>query len=146
MYRCYLIRNGRIALGDDVDADTLANALTWGRRLMASRAAGGMFSGMEIWNGATLVYSDIGYAGETAAPAAIVSPFQTAESTILPNWRPSLARPLLAMQKGIGALADALSIIEGDAQPPEPEAATTSFARRLRKAVRRRTARGPIAA
>jgi hypothetical protein len=146
MYRCYLIRNGRIARGDDVDVDTLASALTHARSLMASRSAGGMFSGMEIWSGGTLVYSDTGYAGESAPPAAIVSPFQTAESTILPNWRPSLARPILAMRKGIGALADALSVIDGDAQQPDPEPAAISFARRLRKAVRRRTARGPIAA
>nr|WP_294504520.1 hypothetical protein [uncultured Rhodopila sp.] len=146
MYRCYLIRNGRIALGDDVDVDTLANALAHGRHLMASRSAGGTFSGMEIWSGGTLLYSDTGYAGESAAPAAIVSPFQTAETTMLPNWRPSLARPILAMRKGIGALADALSVIDGDAQQPDPEPATTSFARRLRKAVRRRSARGPMAA
>jgi hypothetical protein len=146
MYRCYLIRNGRIALGDDADVETLANALAHGRRLMASRCAGGPFCGMEIWSGATLVYSDAVYAGESAAPAVIFSPFQTAESTILPNWRPSLARPILAMRKGIGALADALSVIDGDARQPEPEAAATSFARRLRKAVRRRSARGPMAA
>nr|WP_294553595.1 hypothetical protein [uncultured Rhodopila sp.] len=146
MYRCYLIRNGRIALGDDVDVDTLASALAHGRRLIASRSAGGMFNGMEIWSGATLVYSDTGYAGESAAPAAVVSPFQTAESTILPNWRPSLARPILAMRKGIGALADALSIIDGDARLPEAEAANPTFARRLRKSVRRRSARGPMAA
>ncbi len=146
MYRCYLIRNGRIALGDDADVDTLANALAHARRLMASPSAGGTFSGMEIWNGATLLYSDTGYAGESAAPAAIVSPFQTAESTILPNWRPSLARPILAMRKGIGALADALSVIDGDARQPEPEPMATYFARRLRKAIRRRPARGHIAA
>jgi hypothetical protein len=146
MYRCYLIRNGRIALGDDVDVDTLANALAHGRRLMTSRSARGTFSGMEIWSGATLVYSDTGYAGESGPAAAIVSPFQTAETTILPNWRPSLARPILAMQKGIGALADALSVIDGGARPPEPEPANPSFVRRLRKAVRRRSARGPIAA
>jgi hypothetical protein len=144
MYRCYLIRNGRIALGDDVD--TLAHALDHGRHLMASRSAGGPFSGMEIWSGGTLVYTDTAYAGETAAPACIVSPFQTAESTILPNWRPSLARPLLAMRKGIGALADALSVIDGDARQPEPDASTSSFPRRPRKSVRRRSARGPMAA
>jgi hypothetical protein len=146
MYRCYLIRNGRIALGDDVDVDTLTNALAFGRRLMASRSAGGTFSGMEVWSGGTLVYSDTGYAGESGPPAPVVSPFQTAESTILPNWRPSLGRPILAMQKGIGALADALSVIDGDARQPEPELATPSFPRRLRKAIRRRSARGPMAA
>ena len=146
MYRCYLIRNGRIALGDDVDVDTLAHAMARGRRLMASRSAGGTCSGMEIWSGGTLVYSDTGYAGESAPPAAIASPFQTAESTILPNWRPSLARPILAMQKGIGALADALPVIEGGTRRPEPEPAYPPLPRRPRKSVRRRSARGPMAA
>jgi hypothetical protein len=131
MYRCYLIRNGRIAEGDDLDVETLASALDRGRRLIAERSKTGTFSGLEIWCGASLVYSDRCYAGDTGAPAAIDSPFLTRETTILPNWRPSSARPILG------------------APPAEQKAPPTSPGPigRLRKMIRRKPVRsGPIAA
>lgn len=82
MFRYYLIRNGRIAEGDDLDVETLAMALDRGRRLIAERSKTGAFSGLEIWRGASLVYSDRCYADEIGSPAAIDSPFLTGETTI----------------------------------------------------------------
>ncbi len=124
MYRCYLIRNGRIALGDD--AETLAGALEYGRRQIASQPASGPFSGMEIWRGGSLVYNDTAYGEANGSPAAIDSPFQTAESTILPNWCRSLSRPTTRE-----------STSEAD-QPPA--------ARGPRRAIRRPALREPVAA
>jgi hypothetical protein len=95
MYRCYLIRNGRIVEGDDLDVETPAAAVARGRRLIAERSNTAAFSGLEIWCGASLVYSDRCYADDTRSPSAIDSPFLTRETTILPNWRPSSARPIL---------------------------------------------------
>jgi hypothetical protein len=132
MYRCYLIRNGRIAAGDDFDVETLASALERGRRLIADRSKTGAFNGLEIWCGASLVYTDRCYADDTGSPAAIDSPFLTCETTILPNWRPSSSRPIMAT-------------------PPvaEQKVATVEAGpiARLRKMIRRRPLRSdPIAA
>jgi hypothetical protein len=92
MYRCYLIRNGRIVRGDYLDAATLEQAVTDARRLMAMHLRCGPFSGMEIWSGTALVYSDTPYGDTTGAPTPIDSPFDTPDTTMLPNWRPTLGR------------------------------------------------------
>jgi len=144
MYRCYLIRNGRIAIGDDLDVETLPKALAHGRHLIAARSKTDTFSGMEIWCGTSLVYSDACYADGDGPPPEIDSPFQTPESTILPNWRPSLGRPILAIRSA--ASQEAPPAVDGDAQQPIPDADTPSQVSRRRKAVRRKPVRGPIAA
>jgi hypothetical protein len=145
MYRCYLIRKGRIALGDDADGKTLAEALAHGRRLIASQSPGGTFSGFEIWDGASMVYGDTAYANDADPAVAIESPFQTAESTILPNWRPSLARPIVALPASIPLSADPVSVIREDGGPAAADA-ETSMIRRLVKAVRPRAVRDAVAA
>jgi len=144
MYRCYLIRNGRIAIGDDLDGETLAKALAHGRRLIAARSKTETFSGMEIWCGASLVYSDACYADGDGTPPEIDSPFQTPESTILPNWRPSLGRSILAIRSAASQAAP--PVVDGNAQLPTPDADTPSQVARPRKAVRRKPVRSPIAA
>ena len=144
MYRCYLIRNGRIAMGDDLDVETLAKALTHGRRLIAARSETETFSGMEIWCGTSLVYSDACYANGDGPAPKIDSPFQTPESTILPTWRPSLGRPILAIRST--ASQEARPVVDGSAQQPAPDAEAPSQVSKPRKAVRRKPVRSPIAA
>jgi hypothetical protein len=135
MYRCYFIRDGRIVDGNDLDAETPAEAVAGGRRLLEARAWSGFISGMEIWCGEALVYSDRCHADDTGTQAAISSPFATPETTILPNWRPTLARP-------IGVMAgDAVPVT--DTPQTDPEMMRLAA---LRKAVRRRAVRGTIAA
>jgi hypothetical protein len=58
MYRCYLIRNGHIAMGEDLCVETPDEAMDQGRRLLAAQPKGENFSGIEIWRGATLLYYD----------------------------------------------------------------------------------------
>jgi hypothetical protein len=58
MYRCYLVRAGRIAMGDDLDVDTLDEAIACGCRLLAAQPEAENFSGIEIWARASLLYSD----------------------------------------------------------------------------------------
>jgi hypothetical protein len=129
MYRCYLIRNGRIVRGDYLDGATLEKAVADARRLMAMQSRFGPFSGIEIWCGDSLVYSDTPYADVMGAPMPVDSPFATPDSTILPNWRPTLGR-LTPVAAACGAQDGAET-----AHPAVP-----------RKPVRRRTARGLIAA
>jgi hypothetical protein len=91
MYRCYLIRNGRIAWGEDLDCDTTDDAKAGARALWISRPDSNSFTGLEVWKGATLVHLDGCRAGE---PCPIASPFETGESTIYSTWRPTTARPI----------------------------------------------------
>jgi len=130
MYRCYLIRNGRIARGDYLDAATLEQAVAEGRLLMAMQSRCGPFSGMEIWCGASLVYSDTPYAGAAGVPAPIDSPFDTPDTTILPTWRPTLGRLTTAAPAGA---------------PDSIEAEAARLAA-PRKPIRRKARRGLIAA
>jgi hypothetical protein len=95
MYRCYLIRDGRIARGDDFDVRTLWKAKALGRELFASQPQTDNFSGIEIWQGASLLYSNKCHAHDSGRPAPIVSPFETSESTMFLTWRPGVVRPLL---------------------------------------------------
>jgi hypothetical protein len=135
MYRCYLLRNGRIVRGDNLDVETLDKAIADGFRLLAMGERSGPFSGMEIWRGASLLYSNIAYADASGARAPVESPFNTPDSTILPNWRPTLARPVTAP----------LPAGSPELLPAEADAATVRFAG-LRKLIRRKPARRLIAA
>jgi hypothetical protein len=91
LYRCYLIRNGRIDLGYDINAERLADALAHGHAILTMQPRSTDFSGIEIWYGEFRVYEDDCYADETNYLAPVVSPFQTGESTMF------LARGLCSM-------------------------------------------------
>jgi hypothetical protein len=58
MYRCYLVRAGRIAMGYDLDVGILDEAIACGRRLLAAQPEAENFSGIEIWCRTSLLYSD----------------------------------------------------------------------------------------
>jgi hypothetical protein len=58
MYRCYLVRDGRIVMGDDLNVDTFDEAIARGRQLLAAQPDAEEFSGIEIWHRAKLLYSD----------------------------------------------------------------------------------------
>jgi hypothetical protein len=94
MYRCYLIRNGRIAWGEYIDFPTTEEAKLGARALWKSHPEGNSFTGIEVWKGATLVYGDEDHADQAGTPEPIASPFETAESTIYATWRPTEARPI----------------------------------------------------
>jgi hypothetical protein len=81
-YRCYLIRNGRIDLGDDINAERLADAIAHGHKILAMQPQPANFSGIEIWHGELRVYGDDCYADGTGHLTPVVSPFQTSESTM----------------------------------------------------------------
>ena len=91
MYRCYLIRDGRIAWGEYLECPTTDEAKALGHALRNSRGRSDSFDGIEVWHGESLVYND----GEPRdSTAQTSSPFETAESTIYRTWRPTTARPL----------------------------------------------------
>ena len=60
MYRCYLLREGRIVKAENLDVATLEDAIIAGRQLLTAQAPSRGFRGIEIWHGASLLYSDIG--------------------------------------------------------------------------------------
>lgn len=108
MYRCYLICGGRIAKGDDLDVDTLDDAILSGRMLLATQPQADCFTGIEIWLGTSLLYSDKCHADDAGCHVPVVSPFQTGESTLFSTWRPSFARPLLMKEPNDPAGYDSL--------------------------------------
>jgi hypothetical protein len=91
MYRCYLVRAGRIAVGYDLNADTIDEAIVRGRTLLAAQPESDHFSGIEIWHRARLLYSDDCYADDARGSGPVISPFQTREGTMVTTWRPSIA-------------------------------------------------------
>jgi hypothetical protein len=58
MYRCYLLRDGRIVKAENLDVATLDQAIAAGRRLLADQPRDRIFSGIEIWHGTTMLYAD----------------------------------------------------------------------------------------
>jgi hypothetical protein len=90
MYRCYLIRAGRIAWGEYLDCNTTDEARAGARALWMSHPQSNGFAGIEVWLGATMVHREY----QAGKPAPIASPFETAESTIYPTWRPTKSRPI----------------------------------------------------
>ncbi len=58
MYRCYLLREGRIVKAENLDVATLDNAIVAGRELLAAQAPSRGFNGIEIWHAASLLYSE----------------------------------------------------------------------------------------
>jgi hypothetical protein len=85
LYRCYLIRNGRIELGYDINSESLADAISRGHAILKMQPQSASFNGIEIWRGESRVHGDDCYADDPGAP--VVSPFQTGESTMfLETW------------------------------------------------------------
>lgn len=96
MFRCYFIKTGRIAWGEDLKASTLAEAIELAWDLRQASLQSDQSPGIEIWQGASLLYQDVEEADQIQSSAPIVSPFDTPDSTIYATWRPSQARPLMA--------------------------------------------------
>jgi hypothetical protein len=100
MFRCYFVENGRISWGDDLKAPTLAEAIELAQDLRQVSLKNNESPGIEIWQGASLLYQDVHDADRIRCSAPIISPFATPESTIYATWRPSQARPLMAPARG----------------------------------------------
>jgi hypothetical protein len=63
MYRCYLLRDGRIVKAENLDVATLEEAIVAGRRLLAEQSRDRIFSGIEIWFGTAMLYAGSGGEG-----------------------------------------------------------------------------------
>jgi len=96
MFRCYFIENGRILWGDNLAAASLAEAIELAQDLRQASLKSDKAPGIEIWQGASLLYQDVHDADQIRGSAPIVSPSDTPESSICATWRPSQARPLRA--------------------------------------------------
>src|SRR3954471_1948439 len=96
MYRCYLLSNGRIVRGEDLEASTVAEAIQSGQDVRAALSRSGDPLAMEIWQGASLLYHDAGDVSGKRPAGPIVSPFDTAPSTMFCTWQPTRARPLMS--------------------------------------------------
>lgn len=60
MYRCYLLRDGRIGMRDDADLKTINEAIARCRLLLSTQLPGEKFQGFEIWCGTSLIHAEIG--------------------------------------------------------------------------------------
>src|ERR1700750_777022 len=100
MFRCYFVENGRISWGDDLKVSTLAEAIDLAQDLRQASLKSDKSPGIELWQGASLLYQDVHDADRIQCSAPIVSPFDTPDSTIYPTWRPTHARPLMAQAEG----------------------------------------------
>jgi hypothetical protein len=56
MFRCDLVRDGRTEVRENLTAETLDQAIAASHNLLNSRSATENFRGIEIWDGAVLVY------------------------------------------------------------------------------------------
>jgi hypothetical protein len=99
MFRCYFVENGRISWGNDLETSTLAEAIELAQNLRQAALKSDKSPGIEIWQGASLLFQDVHDADQIQDCAPIISPFDTPESTIYATWRPSQARPLRAPVK-----------------------------------------------
>ncbi|MEA2736787.1 MAG: hypothetical protein QOH05_94 [Acetobacteraceae bacterium] len=59
MYRCYMIRAGRIAMRVDPDVDDIEVAVLRCRLLLTMQAGDEGFGGFEVWRGVSLVYQEM---------------------------------------------------------------------------------------
>jgi hypothetical protein len=82
LYRCYLIRNGRIELGYDINLERRTDVIAHGYETITRQPQSASFGGIEIWSGEFRVYGDDCYADETRHLTPVVGPFQTGESTM----------------------------------------------------------------
>ena len=57
MYRCHFTLNGRIVLGESLDAETLADAISEGERIFAEKSATENLDGIEIWARTAFLYT-----------------------------------------------------------------------------------------
>jgi hypothetical protein len=56
IYRCYVVKSGRIIAGEDIDAATLGEAIAAGFKMIAERADAHLIDGFEIWQGWSFRY------------------------------------------------------------------------------------------
>ena len=57
MYRCYLLRNGRIAFGQIIEANSLEDTITASHDLLKQQPPTENFTGIEVWRGADFLYA-----------------------------------------------------------------------------------------
>jgi hypothetical protein len=57
MLRCYFTQSGRIAMGENLDAPTLEEAIAAAEKILTQRADADGFDGIEIWHGAEFLYA-----------------------------------------------------------------------------------------
>lgn len=57
MFRCHFTRQGRIAMGENLEATTLAEAIEDGQKMLAERSQEHDLDGIEIWSGPNLLYA-----------------------------------------------------------------------------------------
>jgi hypothetical protein len=56
MYRCYLMRGGRIVASEDLDVPTLREAILVGYEIFEKKSAADNVDGIEIWQDRSLLY------------------------------------------------------------------------------------------
>ena len=57
MYRCHFTRSDHIAMGENLDAATLNEAIEKGHRMLAERSQTDNLDGIEIWDCAAFLYA-----------------------------------------------------------------------------------------
>lgn len=57
MYRCHLTRRGRIVAGENLQAETFAEAIDEAEKILASQLGIDPPDGFEIWERAILLYA-----------------------------------------------------------------------------------------
>ncbi len=70
MYRCYLLRAGRIVKADNLDVATLEQAIIAGRSMLADQPMDKSFSGFEIWHGTAMLHAEATGGAEAAEAVA----------------------------------------------------------------------------
>ena len=71
MFRCYFIKSGRISWGEDLKASTLAEAIELAWDLRQASLKSDKSPGIEIWQGASLLYQDVEEADQIQSSAPI---------------------------------------------------------------------------
>jgi hypothetical protein len=60
MYRCHFTQRGRIVFGENLEAESLPEAVTIGRRRLEEIAMSLDLDGLEIWENTKLIYASAG--------------------------------------------------------------------------------------
>jgi hypothetical protein len=62
MYRCHFTQRGRIVFGENLEAESLSEAVAMGRRRLEEIAISLDLDGLEIWENTKLIYASAGEA------------------------------------------------------------------------------------
>ena len=57
MFRCHFTRSGHIAMGENLDSETLTEAIAEGEKMLSESANADGLDGIEIWDRAVLLYA-----------------------------------------------------------------------------------------